>query len=89
MKIRAILYALRSGRRNSMPPGSSRLRGAFPDLLSGSVPDPRIIFWQNNIRFCSEMTFPGNLSLPIIFWELLRGDLTDRLNDALIKNNLP
>jgi hypothetical protein len=29
------------------------------------VEDPRTIFYQNNIRFCLEMTFPGNLSLPM------------------------
>jgi hypothetical protein len=40
--------------------------GAPPrTCLWDSLEDPRTIFWQNNIRFCLEMTFPGNLSLPI------------------------
>ena len=41
--------------------------------LSAFVEAPRTIFCQNTIRFCLEMTFPGNLSLPVILLGAFEG----------------
>ena len=54
--------------------------GAPPaTCLSAFVEAPWTIFWQNNIRVCLEMTFPGNLSLPMIVLGAFEGRHTFKI----------
>jgi hypothetical protein len=49
-----------------MTSGPQKLGAPPRTCLSAFVGASRTIFWQNDIRFCWEMTFPGNLSLAMI-----------------------
>jgi hypothetical protein len=58
--------------------------GAPPTTcLSVFVEAPRTIFYQNNIRFCLEMTFPGNLSLPMIVLGAFEGRHTFKIDRSI------